>query len=270
MSASKKNRLINMKDNKILLLSGLAALAVSVMIFWLNPSDQKPDGTRLTGIALPVPHQTSTPGSMPPEMMETRINGLIRRVGDATDRVTSGPQDTTVIDPASTIEPAERQVMAEAALVMESLPPPAAGQTGNDSTVAKAPGQGSDGITTNHQDTTVIAAPASIEPQIPVKPDRMSSEPPASPSSEHPAVSGDKNAPWVINLVSTTSKTDADRFAAKARSRNIQTVQQQITVKGTQFWRVQIAGFSTKEDANAYADTAREKLSLKDVWVMKR
>jgi hypothetical protein len=85
-----------------------------------------------------------------------------------------------------------------------------------------------------------------------------------------PAVSPDKNGPWVINLVSTSSKADADRLVKKALSRDIQTQQQQITVKGTQYWRVQIIGFSTQEQAYAYADIAKEKLGLKAVWIMKR
>jgi osmotically-inducible protein OsmY len=74
----------------------------------------------------------------------------------------------------------------------------------------------------------------------------------------------------VINLVSTSSKADADRLVKKALSRDIQTQQQQITVKGTQYWRVQITGFSTQEQANAYADIAKDKLGLKAVWIMKR
>ena len=79
-----------------------------------------------------------------------------------------------------------------------------------------------------------------------------------------------KNGPWVINLVSTSSKTDADRLSKKALSKDIQTEQQQITVKGTRYWRVQITGFSTAEDAKAYADTAKAQLGLKDAWIMKR
>lgn len=89
-------------------------------------------------------------------------------------------------------------------------------------------------------------------------------------SSERPAVSMDNTGPWVINLVSSPSKSDADRLEEKARSSDIQTKQQQVTVKGRQYWRVQITGFSTAGEARIYADTAMEKLGLKDVWIMKR
>jgi|GEM_PF-3164755 len=78
------------------------------------------------------------------------------------------------------------------------------------------------------------------------------------------------DTPWVINLTSSPSKADAERFAAKAKSRNIATAMQQVTVKGTQYWRVQITGFASREEAKVYARTAREKLGLKDVWITKR
>lgn len=88
--------------------------------------------------------------------------------------------------------------------------------------------------------------------------------------SERPAVGVDNMGPWVINLVSSPSKADADRLEEKARSSDIQTQQQQVTVKGKQYWRVQISGFSTAGEARTYADTAMERLGLKDVWIMKR
>jgi hypothetical protein len=176
-----------------------------------------------------------------------------------------------VNDAATSIEPAERQAMAEAAQISEALP------TSDD---------------------------ASIEPHTPPgKPDRVASLPPALPASsaatgedgqssfgkpldtatsqasvrephdpvteKHPALSRDKHGPWAINLISTTSKDEAERFAEKAWSMDLQTELQQVTLKGTPYWRVQITGFSTAEDASVYAETAKERLGLKDVWILK-
>ena len=186
------------------------------------------------------------------------------------------------------------------------LAPPSAdtGQSGRETSVAKIPGQTADAITTRQPDKTALDTAASKESYTTRMPDSRVTEPSASPSpgaaivvdeqsSTHPpetsatskakvmegqapvadvvpAVSIDKNGPWVINLVSTSSKADADRLVKKALSRDIQTQQQQITVKGIQYWRVQTTGFATQEQANAYADIAKEKLGLKDVWIMKR
>ena len=93
---------------------------------------------------------------------------------------------------------------------------------------------------------------------------------PGAVANKQPTVGVDKDGPWAINLVSSLSKADAERLAEKARSRDIQTQQQQVTVKGKQYWRVQITGFSTMEEARTYVDTAKEKLGLKEVWIMKR
>jgi cell division septation protein DedD len=75
---------------------------------------------------------------------------------------------------------------------------------------------------------------------------------------------------WVINLASSPSQADAERFAAKARSRGIETRQQQVSVKGKHYWRVQTTGFSTAAEAQTYAGTVRETLGLKDVWITTR
>ncbi|MGD2137513.1 MAG: SPOR domain-containing protein [Gammaproteobacteria bacterium] len=85
-----------------------------------------------------------------------------------------------------------------------------------------------------------------------------------------PGGNGAADKPWVINLASSPSKADAERFAARARSRDIETELQPVSVKGRQYWRVQITGFPSREAARAYAATAREKLGLKDVWVTTR
>ncbi len=77
----------------------------------------------------------------------------------------------------------------------------------------------------------------------------------------------DKEGKWIINLVSLSRKADADRFAEKAQSKDIETKQQQVTVKGKLFWRVQITGFSTKAEAMANSGVVKEKLGLEDVWI---
>jgi len=87
---------------------------------------------------------------------------------------------------------------------------------------------------------------------------------------EQSAFEESKGGPWVINFVSTSSKNDAELLANKALSKNIQTGLQQTTVKGTKYWRVQITGFPTADDAKTYAVTAKKRLDLKDTWIMKR
>jgi hypothetical protein len=79
-----------------------------------------------------------------------------------------------------------------------------------------------------------------------------------------------KNGPWVINLASLSHKEDAERFLAKARSKGVAAQIYKVTVKGTDYWRVQAAGFSTAAEAKANTASIKEKLKLRDVWVVMR
>lgn len=85
---------------------------------------------------------------------------------------------------------------------------------------------------------------------------------------QDPAESGHKG-PWFINLASLPSKADADRFTARARSRDIDAEYRSATVNGKQVWRVQITGFPTAYDAKSHANPVREKLGLEEVWISK-
>ncbi len=75
---------------------------------------------------------------------------------------------------------------------------------------------------------------------------------------------------WSVNLVSLPNKADADRFSARARSKDIQTEWYAVTVKGRQYWRVHVSGISTAAEAKSQANVIKEKLGLKDVWITKR
>jgi SPOR domain len=44
----------------------------------------------------------------------------------------------------------------------------------------------------------------------------------------------------------------------------------QATVRGKKFWRVQVPGFSSADDARTMASEVQSKLGLKDVWIVQR
>ncbi len=75
---------------------------------------------------------------------------------------------------------------------------------------------------------------------------------------------------WVINLVSLYDQAAAERFTGKARAQGIRADTNQVSVKGQQIWRVQISGFSTRNEASAYGDTSKKKLGLNSVWIFKK
>lgn len=75
---------------------------------------------------------------------------------------------------------------------------------------------------------------------------------------------------WAINLASLQQKLDAEHFVAKVNSKGVAADIYQVTVRGKKYWRVQVPGFSSAEQAKAKASEVKNTLGLKDVWVVQR
>jgi hypothetical protein len=300
-------RLFSMLDNNLWLLSGMAVGLATLVIAWWIASDQWAGRARSQG---PDPLEFSQPdvaGSRDIEKLEEQLTGLNDRLKMLTDSITYLESKLirahVIVDSiisaeqkhASSISP-EQPISAEAVQVVEKLPPSAAGQTVRDEGFGETPRSVSAEFTTAPQNATVIGAARSTTERPPVRqptikvlpkaPDAPGTDtmmdkqsntgtvavtlPQAPISKKFPTLNPSKGGAWVINLTSSPSQVDADRFAAKAQSMGIETQQQQVTVKGTQYWRVQTTGFSTVDEAQAYAGTVREKLGLKDTWITRR
>ena len=92
----------------------------------------------------------------------------------------------------------------------------------------------------------------------------MKSTPPTQPKT------ASSDGSWVVNLISLYDKTAAIQFTEKARTRDIRAETHQVDVNGKQTWRVQVSGFSTRDEASTYGDTSKEKLGLNSVWIFKK
>ena len=75
---------------------------------------------------------------------------------------------------------------------------------------------------------------------------------------------------WAINLASLKRKVDAENFAAKANHKGVAAEINKVMVRGTTYWRVQLPGFSSADEARTKVTEVQEKLGLKDVWILKR
>jgi septal ring-binding cell division protein DamX len=104
---------------------------------------------------------------------------------------------------------------------------------------------------TETPETTSTAAPVRRTSEASGKPDTLDS------------------GAWVINLMSSPNKSDADRFAENARKLGVQVEQSSASVNGREFFRVQLTGFATEKDARANAGPVQERLGLKDAWIFK-
>ena len=260
---SEKNRTKALKGNHSWLLLGTAAIILLVVITWWSVSSNDRDEIRLSDIEGFEPQQTSAAGSTAVERMDMKIAALVDRVDSLTESITkletkliSTHLTTDAIITAKETQPSltntKQQTLAKAEHTLETIPPSASGNTDKETGTAKAPRLSSGGTTS----------------ESPVTPSTKEHQPLLI--NDEPDIKMSKDGPWVINLVSTSRKADADRLTTKALSKDIPTEQQQIMVKGTQYWRVQITGFPTAEDARAYAETAKQLLGLKDAWIMKR
>jgi hypothetical protein len=79
-----------------------------------------------------------------------------------------------------------------------------------------------------------------------------------------------RSGPWIINLLSSPDKAYVDKAMAEARSRGFAVVTTSARVKGKQYWRLQIPGFESMAATKKAAEPVKEKMKIKDVWILKR
>ncbi len=129
----------------------------------------------------------------------------------------------------------------------EMLPPPAAG---------KAKANTFTDTNTNNSDTATGSdlQTKSMQPTVDVKIQRQESN----------RASGR----WAINLVTLQRKVNAEHFVIKANSKGVEAEINQVTVRGKKYWRVQVPGFSSPDEARTKANEVQNMLGLKDVWIV--
>ena len=164
------------------------------------------------------------------------------------------PDDATVTrmtyvkspDPGSGAEHEAHEIAAHSQQSVTADPPTAetADIPGNDEAVADSPFA----VLSSEEETSVAAVPE-----------------PAASAAPEVALQG----PWVINLLSSMNKSDADRFAVQARRQGFPVEQSSIMLKGREYFRVQLTGFLTEKQAEESAGPVKARLRLKDVWIFK-
>jgi hypothetical protein len=260
----KYDSVTGLNGNRTLPVLIVAVIITSAVLVWWLASNNEHRSDVSSEAEVHGTQQTIQAISTTVEQMNNKIGALAVQIDALSKSISSLETRLThnqvTIDTITTTEKMQpitpgntaRQNIIKAENAIETLPPPASGSSVTERNVAK-PFQSSSGrVTTDSSSTlaTVMKRPTD--------------------KHEEPASAASKNGPWVINLVSTSSKIDAERLSKKALSKNIQTELQQTTVKGTKYWRVQITGFPTADAAKTYAVTARKQLGLNDTWIMKR
>jgi cell division septation protein DedD len=130
---------------------------------------------------------------------------------------------------------------------LESLPPPSAGKT------------------------NMMADMETIEsgPATPTELQTMSIQT-AMPTEMQRETPKENSGAWAINLASLHQQADAERFSAEADSKGVAVEVNQVTVRGKQYWRVQVTGFSSADEAKTKGGEIQDKLGLKDFWIIRK
>lgn len=261
---SAKSSITGLNGNRTLPVLIAAVIITSAMLVWwlISNNEHRSDGfseAEVYGTQQIIGVMSTTVEQMNNKIgaLAVQIDALSKSISSLETRL-SNPQlaidtisATETTQPITTGNTAQQNIL-RAEKAIETLPPPASGVSDTERNVEKSFQSSSGRVTTGSPSTLAMVE------------SRLTAE------HEQPASVVSKNGPWVINLVSTSSKIDAERLAKKALSKNIQTELQQTTVKGTKYWRVQITGFPTADDAKTYAVTAKKQLGLNDTWIMKR
>ena len=104
---------------------------------------------------------------------------------------------------------------------------------------------------------------ASAQTAAPV---RALSEKAAAPKA---AVVAKPKGAWVINLASYTNEAVADAGVERLRRAGVKAIKQSVHQGGRTWYRLQVGGFATREDAEAYGRQVEAKSRFKDTWVSK-
>jgi cell division septation protein DedD len=141
------------------------------------------------------------------------------------------------------------EIQTDSVSELEMLPPTAAGKA-KPSTLTDANTNNSGTATSSDLETK------SIQPTVDVKIQRQ------EPDRD--------SGTWAINLASSQQKVDAELFLAKVNSKGVAAEINQTTVRGKTYWRVQVPGFSSRDEARTKVSEVQNKLGLKDVWIVQR
>lgn len=119
------------------------------------------------------------------------------------------------------------------------------------------------------QETVQAKTVSTSTPEVAPGDTQAANDKTAAAAQTQPQGIGSDN-PWIINLLTLYDKASANQFMEKARAQGIRADTNQVSVQGQPVWRVQVSGFSTRDEASAYGDISREKLGLGSIWIYQK
>lgn len=74
---------------------------------------------------------------------------------------------------------------------------------------------------------------------------------------------------WALNIASYADPASAERQVQLLRDAGYPVVVQPATVNGKSWWRVQVPGYASQQDAKAAANEIQNKLGVRGIWVVR-
>jgi cell division septation protein DedD len=219
------------KDDRRLFYIGLASLIIAVGILLLDIGVRTHLENRMSALESVVDRQANA------------LTILRTRLTPAATRTTEISELNARVDTLTTSFAAlETRIMQDA------------GQATASTATATATASTADTLSSDPQTTT----------------NKTAAEAPAKQTAQTQAQNFGDEGPWVINLLSLYDQAAADRFMGKAHAQGIRADTRQVSVNGQQVWRIQVGGFSTRDEASAYSNESKAKLGLNNVWIFKK
>jgi len=114
--------------------------------------------------------------------------------------------------------------------------------------------------------------PAAIPAPIPAPDPTPSPAPAAKPAPEVKTAQAAKpkptpaSGPWVVNLLSASTRTEAGRKVEQLSAKGIDAEIQPAVVKDQTWYRIRVVGFATVGDARRFGRKVAKEMGLKGVW----
>ncbi|MDH3637642.1 MAG: SPOR domain-containing protein, partial [Gammaproteobacteria bacterium] len=107
-----------------------------------------------------------------------------------------------------------------------------------------------------------------VEKRKPVPVQAETQRAPARVASPAATSATPKDGPWVVHLMSSADPTVIARMKSKAEALGMQLSEEVVTVRGRTINRLNVPGFASRPEAEAFANQAMARLGLRDKpWV---
>lgn len=111
----------------------------------------------------------------------------------------------------------------------------------------------------------VATEPASANAVASARP----AQPPASPAVKPTVPAAKTGSEWALNIASYADAASAEQQVQRLRDAGYPVVVQPATVNGKSWWRVQVPGYASQQDAKAAANEIQNKLGVRGIWVVR-